>query len=114
MIIAQRTLQITDANGTKTQVGVRILLPRLNGTSWVCEYEIDWPTATRRSSAGGVDSVQALTLAMQKVGTELYASPYHEARTLTFDGPGKGYGFPVPKPLRKDLIGEDAIFDGNV
>jgi hypothetical protein len=29
---------------------------------------------------------------------------------LTFDAPGRGYGFPVPKSLRDLVVGDDADF----
>lgn len=37
---------------------------------------------------------------------------HHRDQSLAFEGPGKGYGFPVPKPLRNILVGDDAMADG--
>lgn len=42
---------------------------------WSCEYEIEWPDhALRIAKAYGVDSVQALYLALQTVASELYTA----------------------------------------
>ena len=42
---------------------------------WACEYEIEWPGREPRiAKAYGVDSVQALYLALQSVATELYTA----------------------------------------
>jgi hypothetical protein len=46
---------------------------------WICRYEIDWPSEKRSYFAGGVDSSQALILALQMIGAELYASAHHKA-----------------------------------
>ena len=113
MIIATRVLQIIAAGSDSFSVEIRVFKPVVDDRSWACHYEIDWPNATRESAAHGVDAVQAINLAMAKIGTELYASSYHQAGTLVFEEPGNGYGFPVPKPLRDDLIGDDAKFEGN-
>ena len=53
--------------------------------------------------------VQAINLAMSMVGADLYGSPYHEAGTLMFEGPGTGYGFPVAPDYRENLIGDDRL-----
>lgn len=79
---------------------------------WICRYSIGWPDSARDSFGAGVDSIQALHLALQKIGIELYASAYHKAGVLMFDRPGNGYGFPIPKNGRDLLIGDDKIFEG--
>ncbi|MDB5588091.1 hypothetical protein ABIB57_000868 [Devosia sp. UYZn731] len=61
--------------------------------------------------AHGQDGVQALLIAMQKIGIELYSSSYHRAGNLMLDRPGSGYGFPVPPIMRDLLVGNDAIDD---
>lgn len=113
MIIAQRTLKIVAGPSAGAAVVISVYLPEQVEESWACIYEIDWPGRPRRSAAAGLDAMQALIAAMQKIGVELYASVYHQSDTLAFDGQGKGYGFPVPKPMRDMLIGDDAKFDGN-
>lgn len=58
-------------------------------------------------SAGGVDAVQALELALKIIGAQLYASDHHASGRLMWEAPGKGYGFPVPTSMRDLLIGDD-------
>jgi hypothetical protein len=113
VIIATRTLYIKAAAGSPRGFDIRVYQPEKVGTSWQCRYEIDWPRGLRKSAAQGVDGVQALTIALQKIGTELYTSAYHRDGTLGFETTRRGYGFPVPKPLRAQLVGDDAIFDGD-
>jgi len=59
---------------------------------------------------GGIDSAQAITLALQKIGTEIYFGDYHKSGNLFWESPGKGYGFPLPPSARDLLIGDDAKF----
>ncbi len=58
-------------------------------------------------SAFGVDSVQALELALQMIGITLYTSSYHRLGQIFFEMEGSGYGFPVPTNARDMLIGDD-------
>lgn len=112
-VIATRTLYLAIGSLPRRGFDVRVFQPIKDSKSWRCRYEIDWPGRPRQSEAYGVDGVQALALAMQKIGAELYTSPYHEKGQLVFDKAGNGYGFPVPKPLRDLLVGDDAESDGN-
>jgi hypothetical protein len=112
MKIAERILRIRHDHGD-SEVPTRIFAPRSDeGSSWTCRYEIDWPGAPRRREIGGLDSVQALFLALQAIGAELYTSEHHEAGRLRWDKEGDGYGFPVPRTIRDLLIGDDVIFGG--
>lgn len=61
-------------------------------------------------STVGFDSAQALLLALQMIGTDLYTSTYHKAGLIFFQEPGKGYGFPVPATIRDLYVGEDKTF----
>jgi hypothetical protein len=60
-------------------VPVRLFQPENDEGMWICRYEIDWPSEKRSYFAGGVDSSQALILALQMIGAELYASAHHKA-----------------------------------
>ncbi len=80
--------------------------------SWSCSYEIDWPEGPRRSNAHGADALQALVLALQKIGTELYTSVHHRSGALSGSSPVGGYGFPVPPILRDLLAGDDVAAFG--
>ena len=57
--------------------------------------------------AWGIDSVQAVLLAFQMIGADIYTSTYHKSGRLVFGAPGLGYGFPVTESLRHMLVGND-------
>lgn len=107
--IASRTLKIVEGD-TERSVVIRLFIPEEDGPAWKCMYEIGWPEKIRTFNAFGNDAFQAIELAMQLIGAELYASEYHAAGTLGFDAPGSGYGFPVAKTLRDILVGDDKAF----
>jgi hypothetical protein len=69
------------------------------------QFEVDWPDGTLRIAAGGVDSVQALHLALELIGAQLYASDHPGG--LMWLEPRKGYGFPVTRGIQDMLIGDD-------
>ena len=107
MIAARRVLKLRE-NVREREIAVRIFVPeRVEEKTWFCRYEVDWPEGTWKSRAGGVDSAQALFLAMQMIGSDIYTSSYHRSGKLFLDRPGNGYGFPVPVSLRDLLVGED-------
>jgi len=109
MLILNRTLKI-NAEGHQTEVPVRIHLPDNAGDHWECEYEICWPGCTKRSTASGVDSIQSLLIALEKVGAEIYTSEAHKSGKLSWLDPGDGYGFPVPAGIRDLYQGKDKLF----
>ena len=47
------------------------------------EYEIGWPECARRSAAFGVDSIQSILNALQKVGAGIYTSEVHKSGKLS-------------------------------
>ena len=57
--------------------------------------------------AVGVDTVQALELALKLIGAQIYSSDYHESGQLEWCEARKGYGFPVPNTIRDLLVGDD-------
>lgn len=89
------------------EVVIRISAVEDHGDNWSCRYEINWPEGRRKMEAFGVDFVQAILLAFQMIGAELYTSDYHKSGRLMFDEPGQGYGFPVASSIRDLLIGDD-------
>lgn len=111
MFIAERILTAEFPDGAK-RVPIRIYAPRTADGMSICEYVIGWPEGERRSYGAGVDLVQALHSTLLKIGLEIYASAHHKSGILSWEKPGQGYGFPVPKNGRDLLIGEDKIFDG--
>jgi hypothetical protein len=88
-------------------VAIRLYPPEDLGDAWRCPYHIDWPHGTWSSSGYGIDAVQAMLLALQKIGTEVYLSEYHETGSLFWLEPGDGFGFPVPPNVRDLLVGQD-------
>ncbi|KAA0123319.1 hypothetical protein CIW48_14215 [Methylobacterium sp. P1-11] len=111
MIIASRVLELVSSLGMRS-FEISIYVPESQGGVWVCRYTTDWPHQKRQSYAAGVDSIQALHLALQKIGMELYVSPHHLSGNLKWEKSGDGYGFPVPKNGRDMLIGADKAFEG--
>ncbi len=106
--IAQRVLKF-GASGASGIVPVTIYLPRASGNDWCCAYEIGWPTGTRQGQAFGVDSVQALLLAMQTIGAELYATRPSGIDDLQWLEKGGGFGFPLSPAVRDMAVGEDRL-----
>ena len=110
MLIASRVLTLLDGND-QVRIPIRIFAPeRLQNGSWFCRYEIDWPGEEHKMEIGGFDSAQALVLALQAIGAEIYSSNYHKSGKLYLDKPGAGYGFPVVPTFRDLLEGDDAKY----
>lgn len=109
MKMASRTLKLRGPQ-SDADIQISVFAPERDGNSWTCRYEIDWPGEKQSSSASGFDSMQALLLALQKIGIEIYCSDYHKSGNLFWDNDRKGYGFPVPANARDLLIGDDARF----
>jgi hypothetical protein len=105
-MIATRTLKLRRDNDV-LDIAIRIFGPEGGGREWSCRYEIDWPEGRQVMDAWGVDSVQAILLALQMIGADIYTSSYHKLGHLMFEAAGQGYGFPVPESLRHLLVGQD-------
>jgi hypothetical protein len=93
-------------------VNVVLSTPIENRGTWTCRYEIGWPEGIAAGEIGGADALQALYLAMEAVALSLYGSPHHKAGRLYWHKPGEGYGFPMPKAGRHDLVGDDRASQG--
>lgn len=109
MQIATRTLKLRSSTGDR-DVPIIIFAPERDGPAWKCGYEIRWPERTWSSHAGGLDSTQALVLALQKIGIEIYYSDHHKSGRLFLDSPGNGYGFPLPPCARDVMVGDDVKY----
>lgn len=108
--VATRELKIRNG-AADVAVPISIFAPEPSGHGdWLCRFEIGWPGKTRVMNVGGIDAMQALLLAMQIIGAELYTSADHQAGRLYWDEPGRGYGFPVPSSIRDLLQGDDKRF----
>jgi len=110
MMIASRSLRLREGLN-EIVIAIHIFAPeRHENGAWSCRYEIGWPEGKETRCGWGVDSVQAIVLALQAIGTDIYTSNYHKSGDLFFVEPGKGYGFPVPITLRDLLSGDDAKY----
>ena len=98
--IATRELQ---ASGRKITVviGKPEMFP--DGVNFYCPYQIVGIGNERVRYAGGVDAVQALQLAMQMIGAELYTSQEAQSKQLSWVDDTGNLGFPVPDVLQ-DLV----------
>jgi hypothetical protein len=106
VLIAHRCLTISGQSG-EMEVPVRLFVPKENDHKWICRYEIDWPNQKKVHWASGIDSIQAITLALQMIGAEIYTSAYHKSGSLKWSKQADGYGFPVTRNIRDLLVGDD-------
>jgi hypothetical protein len=111
MVIGTRVLTIRGPEAD-IPVPIRLFAPEYDDGHWICRYTIDWPEQPQENFGAGVDALQALHLALQRIGIDLYFSPTHKAGTLMWEKPGDGYSFPLPKNGRDLLIGADKTFEG--
>lgn len=107
MVILQRTLTYSSVE-REMEVEIEVYAPVHGDRDWSCTYEIAWPDGPRRGYGYGVDATQAMLLALQAIGTDIYTSDYHRSGRLRWEQPGRGYGYPLPKTIRDLLIGDDA------
>ena len=110
-MIGTRTLKVSLPTGEQ-DVPVTPFEPEAARTTWRCRYEIGWPEGPKSFHATGFDALQAVHLAMQMIGAELYTSAYHQQGRLRWGKAGEGYGFPLTPSLLHLLIGDDKRFDG--
>jgi hypothetical protein len=96
--------------GPKQEITVRVSWPIEDKSAWSCEWEIQWPNRKRANSARGIDGIQAITNALQMIGSEIYCSEEHKAGGLSWSEKWIGYGFPVPSNIRNLLVGNDKEF----
>ena len=110
-VIATRVLTLSTTTGDRP-VRIELSAPESDAKGWRCNFTIGWPNRTQKGFGAGVDGIQALSIAMMNIAAQLYTSSYHRDGKLQWDKPGSGYGFPIAKPLRHLLVGEDLTFDG--
>lgn len=110
MLIGGRELTLRDGDN-EIKIPVRLFAPRKDAAgAWGCRYEIDWPDQMSAKEIFGFDSIQAIVLALQMIGFEIYTSEFHESGRLYCGKPGSGYGFPVMSEYRDLLQGDDAKY----
>ena len=109
MIIATRHLVLRDKH-RDIDIPIRIHAPEKAEVDWICRFEIGWPKGKVERWGSGVDAVQALLIAMQMIGAEVYASSQHQSGRLEWLEADRGYGFPVSDNIRDLLVGDDKRF----
>jgi len=107
MVTLERSL-VYASGDSDVEIRINVHAPIRGKRDWQCAYEIAWPDGSRRGFGYGVDSAQAMLLALHAIGTDIYTSDYHRSGRLSWERPGRGYGFPVPRTIRNLLIGDDA------
>jgi hypothetical protein len=86
-------------------VTVRVGIPiRIENTAndWACAYQIDGLGDGRIRKAFGVDSIQAMILALTYVSTSLYTSEEYKHGNLAWDG-GRDLGLPAAVAIQEFL-----------
>jgi hypothetical protein len=106
MVIATRRLKL-QLPTKEIDVFVRIFMPEAENGAVRCAYDIDWPNGKKSGATVGVDSIQAIFLALKMIGIDVYTSDYHRQGQLAWFEANQGYGFPVTKNLRDLLVGAD-------
>ncbi|HEV2365748.1 MAG TPA: hypothetical protein VGS12_16275 [Caulobacteraceae bacterium] len=82
-------------------VEVRLKRPRSDGGDFRCDYEISGLGRPVTSHACGVDSMQAVCLALLSIATDLYSSPeWKEGRVRWLGMPDLGFGCPPGNEAR--------------
>jgi hypothetical protein len=86
----ERKLLLKLPSGAEEDVVVRLFVPRLiEQGDWQCDYEIQGDSVHRVLHAIGIDSVQALSLALGSVGVDLdYIERKHNAKFYFLGEPG--------------------------
>jgi hypothetical protein len=94
--IARR--QFTINADPQHQLEVLVYAPIEDGPDYRCNYEIrEADQLVRQSSAFGIDSLQTLVLAMQKLGADLAHSEYAKSGRLFWNDQSDDLGLLPPK-----------------
>lgn len=106
MIIASRSLFLREKD-RDVEIPIHVHAPQRAEVDWICRFEIAWPEGKAERWGAGVDAVQALLIALQMIGAEIYASRHHRSGQLLWLERARGYGFPVMGNIRDLLEGDD-------
>jgi hypothetical protein len=99
-VIATRKLSLRDGTAVVVSIGCPRPFPREedfpDDDSFFCPYRITGLSKLRESHVGGVDAVQALRLALQKIGVDLKFSEEGKRGDLFWlDDSDDNFGFPA-------------------
>ena len=92
-IIATRVLTLAATKTVTISIGTPTAYP--DGNDFYCPYQIVGIGSGQIRYASGVDSFQALYLAMKKIGADINTSSEAKSGDLTWLG-NRDLGFPVP------------------
>ncbi|MGH6840622.1 MAG: DUF6968 family protein [Methylocella sp.] len=101
-IIAQRVLKILKS--PTAEVTVSIGRPFLDGQDFKCEYTIEWPEHKQHAYSMGIDAIQALMLALQRLAADVSFSDYAKSKQLVWLEPEGGFGLPLPPDLTEKEV----------
>jgi hypothetical protein len=103
IVIAARIFDLAGKPPVSVEIGKPEPFPDGNGC--YCPFRITGLGYDLVRYAGGEDTVQALLLALQRIGTALYTSPEAKAGALSWAcaSSARDLGFPVPDLIR-DLV----------
>ena len=95
-VIASRELVLADGGRVTVQIGAPFPPPDYEGEYW-CPYKISGLVSVRLRRVVGIDAIQALMLALQAIGTDLYSSEEYRAGRLSWfeNDRSATLGFPV-------------------
>jgi hypothetical protein len=88
-LIAERTFKII---GSDASVTAQVLVPYRDGDDYKCIYRIAWPDKIFEGYVFGVDSLQAVILAVQHMSADLQASSFAQDGKLYWLEPNNGLG----------------------
>ncbi|WP_121632181.1 DUF6968 family protein [Tropicibacter alexandrii] len=81
MIFIERTYTVDD-----TAMPCRFFKPEPDRGDFLCRYEVDWPDTPWTGVGNGVDTVQALLLAMQAAHIQMIVRRDETGARLLLDG----------------------------
>lgn len=102
-VIAAREFALSTGGSVVVRIGMPEKFP--DSPDYYCPYEISGGGERRVRYASGIDSVQALQLALSMIGSDLYTSKQLQEGNMKWEGGARerDLGFPVPKSL-SDLL----------
>jgi hypothetical protein len=98
--IAQRELELEGATKVTVTIGKPEKFP--GSDDYYCPYQVVGLGDSKVRYAGGIDGVQALLLALEMIGADLYTSSEAQHGKLSWNEE-RALGFPVPDSIR-DLL----------
>jgi hypothetical protein len=100
-IIASRTLSFADGGEITIRVGQPFMPPNYGG-NFCCPYQIDGIGDGKIRYGSGVDSLQALYIALINISTDLYPSEEAKAGKITWQGE-RDLGLPMAEAIKEFL-----------